>query len=416
MKLTHHISIRYIGVTSIVMLLTIPVFYFIILFVMMNSVDETLLFQKQWIEKKLKTISPVNFISYNNNIIITSGASAYDKERIFNQDIYIPEDNEIVTHRVLEFTTEANGKLYHIRCQKSLVENEDLLKSIIAMQSGIFIILLTSLLFINRNLNRKVWKPFYKTLNELHNYRVDKQSSLDLLPVKINELNDLNESINELTKRNHQLYIEQKEFTENASHELQTPLAIMQSNIDLFLQTSPITEEQALIIENLTDANQRMNKLNKALLLLAKIENNQFPNKERIYLGEIILKTVSRYEDATQQKNITLFTALDKEAEIYADKTLAEILFGNLISNAIRHTIQNGLIEITLNKNSFKITNTATGKALDAQKLFKRFQKSGTDSHSIGLGLEISQKIGNLYGCQINYSFDSNRHCFTVSF
>lgn len=190
----------------------------------------------------------------------------------------------------------------------------------------------------------------------------------------------------------------------------------MQSNIDLFLQTSPITEEQALIIENLTDANQRMNKLNKALLLLAKIENNQFPNKERIYLSEIILKIVSRYEDATQQKNITLFTALDKEAEIYADKTLAEILFGNLISNAIRHTIQNGLIEITLNKNSFKITNTATGKALDAQKLFKRFQKSGTDSHSIGLGLEISQKIGNLYGCQINYFFDSNRHCFTVSF
>ncbi len=416
MKLTHHISIRYIGVTSIVMLLTIPVFYFIILFVMMNSVDETLLFQKQWIEKKLKTISPENFISYNNNIIITSGASAYDKERIFNQDIYIPEDNEIVTHRVLEFTTVANGKLYHVRFQKSLVESEDLLRSIIAIQSGIFIILLTSLLYINRNLNRKVWNPFYKTLSELHNYRVDKQSSLDLLPNKINELNDLNKSINELTKHNHQLYLEQKEFTENASHELQTPLAIMQSNIDLLLQTSPITEEQALIIENVTDANQRMNKLNKTLLLLAKIDNNQFPNKDRINLSNIIIKTMSFYEDISRQKNITFSACLDKETGIYADTTLAEILLGNLISNAIRHTIQNGLIEIELNKNFFRITNSASGKALDPQKLFKRFQKNGTSSHSIGLGLEISRKICNLYGYQIQYSFVSDRHCFTLNF
>lgn len=383
---------------------------------MMNSMDETLVFQKQWIEKELETTSPENFISYNNDIFITSVTSENEKQRIFNQEIYIPEDNEFVTHRVLEFTTAANGKLYHVRFQKSLVETEDLLNSIIAIQSGIFIILLISLFYINRNIKRKVWKPFYKTLTELSNYRVDKQLSLDLQPCKINEINDLNKSVNELTKRNHQLYIEQKEFTENASHELQTPLAIMQSNIDLLLQTSPITEEQALIIENLTEANQRMNKLNKTLLLLTKIDNNQFPNKELINIRNVLLKLLSCYEDISKQKNITLSACLDEKTAIYADKTLAEVLLGNLLSNAIRHTTQNGMIEIELKKVSFRITNTASGKALDPEKLFKRFQKHGTNSHSIGLGLEISKKICNLYGYQIQYSFANNQHCFTLEF
>lgn len=416
MKLTNHISIRYIGMASIIVMLSIPVFYMVIHAVMLHSIEEDMRFQKQWIEKKLLTTLPENFVSYNNNITIRIGSSYEIKERVFNQDVFISEDEETITHRVLECTSVINDKPYNIRIQKSLIENKDLLNTVIVLQVLILILLQLSLLFINRRLNRRVWIPFYHTLNELRNYRMDKQESLTLKASKISELDDLNFSLNELTRRNYNVFIAQKEFTENAAHELQTPLAIMQSNLDLLMQTSPINNEQALLIEALTVANQRISKLNKTLLLLAKIENNQFTEKEQVRLNEVITEYISLYQDAMVLKKIRVSTSCVKNVEIYADKTLVGILIGNLISNAVRHTPQGGFIHFYLQPGRFRIMNTSTDGALDSENLFKRFHKQGTNRHSVGLGLEICRNICYYYKYTIEYSFDNGLHCFKVSF
>lgn len=137
MKLAHHISYRYVGISALVLLISIPVFYFILQRVMWNNFDEELKFEKKWIKETLKKTSPENFVSYNNNIIIRPGKSGQIKDDFFTENIYVSDDQETVPYRVLEFSTIENGKEYSIRIQKSLVETDDILQAIATLQLGV---------------------------------------------------------------------------------------------------------------------------------------------------------------------------------------------------------------------------------------------------------------------------------------
>ncbi|MHB9055993.1 MAG: sensor histidine kinase [Paludibacteraceae bacterium] len=416
MKLTRYIAARYIGASILIILLSIPAFFVIMRQVMYNSLDESLHIQKEWIKTELHTIPPSHIVSYDRNISIRPSNDRITSETIYNKDIYIKEDDEMVMHRVLEFYTIVNGQQYNVRIQKSLIETEDMLKSVIFIQSGILLLLMLTLFLIDRNLNKKIWKPFYKMLGNLKSYRVDTQEVLDFPQSGISEFIDLNTSLKELSRRNRELYITQKEFTENASHELQTPLAILQSNLDNLWQTLPISEEQAGIISRIQENTARMSRLNNALLLLAKIENNQFQNKEKIKLKDFVDKIVSQYQDILSHTNINRIFTEDQNIEVFADKSLMEILINNLITNAIHHTPSTGMIEIGLQNNALTVSNTAQNGELDKQKLFKRFQKQTNNSRSTGLGLEMCKKICDLYGYVISYNFENGRHNFTVEF
>jgi len=417
MKLTTHITTRYIGFTIVVLLISIPATYFVMVAVMNANIDENIRFQQKWIEEKLQTVSPQNFISFDNDITICLGKNKVTKECFYNKDIYEEDDNEMVPYRVMEFNTTVNGKSYFVRIQKSLLENDDILQVIVGIQLFVLILLFVSLLFINKYLNKKVWKPFYNTINTLQKYRIDKDKPLQLPNQSITELDSLNKSLNDLTKHNREIYITQKEFTENASHELQTPMALIQSNLDLLWQTSPISEEQMQLLQNLTEANSRMSKLSKSLLMLAKIENNQFIDKKEIDLAKLVEKWLEKLESVFSQRDIEIYQRITPSSRIVADETLMETLFGNLISNALHYTPQNGTVEIELNSSMFKIGNSGNGKRLNKEKLFKRFQKQENSQKSgNGLGLEICKRICDLNGFKINYDFFNSKHWFTVTF
>ena len=417
MKLTNHIALRYIGVATIVLLISVPLFYVVLQRVMWNSIDESLRFQKEWTEEQLKNISPEHFVSFNNDIIILPRLFP-NIERYYNEKIYIPYDKEMVTYRVLEFNTKARGIPYAVRIQKSLVESEDVLQAIAAMQIGVLLILLLSLILINRNLRKNVWIPFYKTLDKLRSYRIDGEESFNLSTSKIEEINSLNRSLNDLTKHNKEIFTTQKEFTENASHELQTPLATMQSSLDLLWQTSPLSEEQARLVQNLTETNIRMSKLNKALLLLAKIDNNQFTDKKEISVGKLTKKILVQYENNFALKNIQIQKDISSVVTVFADETIMESLIGNLISNAFRHTPLNGYVDLQISNNSFKVGNTAKEQQpLDKERLFCRFQKQQYNvQNSFGIGLEICHHICIKSGFEIHYDFSDNKNWFIVKF
>ncbi len=417
MKLTSHITTRYIGFTIVVLLISIPATYFVLLAVMNANIDENLRFQQKWIEEKLQTVSPQNFISFDNEITIRPGKNKATKEHFYNKDIYEEDENEMVPYRVMEFNTTVNGNSYFVRIQKSLLENDDILQVIVGIQLLVLILLFVSLIFINKYLNKKVWKPFYNTLDTLQKFRIDKDKPLQLPNQSITELDNLNKSLNELTKHNREIYITQKEFTENASHELQTPLALMQSDLDLLWQTSPLSEEQAQLLQNLTEANSRMSKLSKSMLMLAKIENHQFTDKKEIDLAKLVEKWLEKLESVFSQRNIEIYQRITPSSRIVADETLMETLFGNLISNALHYTPQNGTVEIELNSSMFKIGNSGNGKPLDKEKLFKRFQKQDNSQKSgNGLGLEICKRICDLNNFKISYDFFNVKHWFTITF
>ena len=415
MKLVNYIAGRYIIYAILILLVAIPVFYFSMQYLLLHSQDETMKDQKEWIEKKLKTTSPENFVSFENSVIVKPSTNLNEFEKLSTEPVFIADDNEMVMHRVLLANVIVNGKPFEIRIQKSMIEDEDLLKSILILQLLLVAILLIGLVIINFKISKKIWKPFKDIVQKLNLYRVDKSGQPDFMATNITEFKDLTSSIKNLTERNSKLYKAQKEFTENASHELQTPIAVMQSKVELLMQTSPISEEQAELIEEISFAGNRMQRLNRTLLFLAKIENNQFPDTEKININNILKKLIIQYEQPALQKNIQLEPLLENNIEVVANPVLLDILIGNILSNAIRHGESGQYVSVKTFGNTLSISNPAKEK-LEEQNLFQRFKKQTDNSNSMGLGLEMSKKICNLYNFKIQYKFEGDRHIFSVVF
>lgn len=415
MKLISYISRRYIVYAILILLIAIPAFYFSLRYLMLKSLDENINHQKAWIEKQLKTTMPDNFISFENSIIVRPSNNPKVFDSLYNQPVFIPDDNETVMHRISVSNTIVNGKPYEIRIQKSMIEDEDLLNSILVLQLILVIVLLAGLIAINFQLSKKLWKPFNDIVHKLSLYRVDSNEDYQFIPTNIEEFKNLGSSIKDLIKRNQKLYRTQKEFTENASHELQTPIAVMQSNLELLMQTSPISQEQADLIEEISVAGNKMQRLNRTLLLLTKIENNQFPDTGKLKINTSIQKLLSQYEEPAAQKDIQWEIHIENEIEITANPILIDILIGNILSNAIRHS-ENGRKVLVRTSHQELIIGNYGNNELNKKDLFQRFKKQSENTNSIGLGLEMSKKICDLYHYDIQYQFVNDMHLFSINF
>jgi signal transduction histidine kinase len=420
MKLLHKTIRTYFIVSLIILLAAIPVFYFAIQQIVREDMNEELIATRDGVIPKLK-----NYLLSNNvqelklvdpNILITSSSLTTESDSLTTVDIYDNRGDELVPHRVLTSHRILNGKPIKIVITTSLVDNDNLISSIVAVEVILLFMLLAGLAVINRKLSKNIWQPFYNTLRKLQNYTVENTEPLALEPSGIDEFNDLQKSLEELTQRTKHAYLGQKEFAENASHEMQTPLAVFQGKLELLMQTAPLSETQAELIGDLADASQRMARLNKSLLLLAKIENKQFPANEKISLDNIIRHYIQQYEPQVLQKQLTLNYSFNSDTILDCNKTLLEILVDNLIGNAIRHNNLNGSIIITLQPGTLTIQNTGVDSKLNEQRIFSRFQKDSTDVNSLGLGLEIVKKICVLYNFKISYSKQEDLHTFLVFF
>ena len=420
MKLLQKTIRSYFIYSVIVLLVAIPVFYFVIQGIVREDVDEDLLNTKQMLKPIVadailnNTIDQLQFLDHD--ITVSKSTENREFDTFSTVEIFDSLTKELVPHRVLTSHFSTNGSSCVLQIETSLVDNDELIESIVKVQIALLFLLITGLFIINRNLSKKVWMPFYVTLNKLRNYKVEMHEPLALSQTSITEFNDLNTSLQELTERTHQSYISQKEFTENASHEMQTPVAILQSKLELLMQTTPLSEEQAELMNDLADASRRMTRLNKSLVLLTKIENNQFADKENISLILYLEKFILQYQPQINEKQIVVEKEFTTEEVLYANASLIEVLISNLLGNAIRHNNVGGSIVIQLNPGELVIQNTGRQTALDEIKVFKRFQKESADSNSIGLGLEMVKKVCSIYQYSVTYAFINNLHRFKVCF
>lgn len=415
MRLIHYISTRYFIYTVLLAILSVPLFYLFVQQLMLHNLDEALTYQRDWIEKKLESGVENSFTSYNNSVRIELSGAQKVEDRFYNKQVFIPDDNEMVKHRVLASVISVNGKYYKVRIEKSMLEDEDLLKSISALQFVFIALLLAGTFFINRSLSATIVDPFNNTLKQLKDYRIDQDIKPVFIETKIRELNELNYSIDSLVNTNASLFQAQKAFTENASHEMQTPLAVLQSKLDLLLQT-PVNKEQAVLVEELNRSIRKLQRLNRSLLLLTKIENNQFPDRQRVALKEVVAEVAANFEDLMLQKEIRFKLEVNEMPILTANAALIDILVSNLFSNALRHTNEGGAVEVVLNSKTFAISNSSASAALDKERIFQRFNKDSADPSSIGLGLEICKQIADLHHYNLRYGFAQGIHHFTIHF
>jgi signal transduction histidine kinase len=219
-----------------------------------------------------------------------------------------------------------------------------------------------------------------------------------------------------MTERIRNDYLNLKEYTENASHEIQTPLAIINSKLELLLQSGEMSEKQYKALVDAYEASIRLSKYNSTLILLAKIENKQFPESKLVSFEVILTNLLGNLEDLIKSKKLEVVTNFVPNTTIQMNPYLAEMLVVNLVKNAVRHNVKGGKLAVEIGQAYFQVSNTGPEQPLDNNLLFQRFYKSSASPESLGLGLAIVEKICALYGFQVSYQFHEKMHCLRVDF
>jgi two-component system OmpR family sensor kinase len=287
--------------------------------------------------------------------------------------------------------------------------------AVTALTMTFFVLMMVGFILINRRISKNLWKPFYFSLGKIKNFNLDQQHNISFDKPDIDEFNELNQSLERLISGNIASYRQQKEFAENASHELQTPLSIIQSKLELLSQNSALQDDQYALIEDTLKALARVSRINKNLLLLTKIENNQYMDEESVNLSELLEKNLSMFSNFLDDKQLTLTKKIDPDIYVTGNKILIEILLNNLVTNSIRYSIEHGDIGISLTPCSIKISNPGA-VSLKQDRLFKRFSTGSSESPGTGLGLALVKEICARYRWKENYLFENNNHIFLVSF
>ena len=344
----------------------------------------------------------------NKNVQISS---AYSDTVIFNE---IEKRHKV--YRQLQFTTMFNGHNYHLRIFRSLEESDDLIVKIFLMMTILVFVIIILLLLLNRRSSLRAWNVFYDTIDKIKNYDLGSHEQFSLKQSDVKEFYELNTVLLAMTDKIKTDYINLKEYTENASHEIQTPLAIINAKMELLLQSGDLKENQLKAVSDAYEASNRLSKLNNSLILLSKIENRQFPESRPVDPKYLIETQLEMLEDLILSKNISVEKNFSTPLSVMMNPYLAEILFSNLVKNAIRHNIEGGKLLIDFYKEQVVISNTGSKNKIDKDILFKRFHKSSSSSESLGLGLAIVLKICEVYGFSVEYEYKNEMHCMKVTF
>lgn len=425
MKLLDRTLRTYLLYSVVVILISTPVFYLVIERLFVQDLDEALLLRKATIQQKLGQFTSLQQLLAwrdleGNTELRPLTAQMPLRDSLYDAFYTQPEEadsTEVEAFRELSARLRYRGQPVLLITRISVVENEDLLQAVVLTQLGLLLFLLVGLLLLNRYIARRLWHPFYQTLGQLQQFDVAKAEPLHLSPSPISEFTQLNLALNELTRRSHQVYLGQKEFTENAAHELQTPLAIFQSKLERLSQTQPLTHEQADLIGSLNAGTVRLGRLNKSLLILARLENHHPGELRPLNLATLLSTLLPQFDSFLEVKDLTLErTGIQDGPIVQASPSLLDILLTNLLTNAIRYTHRGGQIGIDLQPQRLTITNPGEALDIPAEKLFARFQKGNDQRGGVGLGLAIAKKIADTSGYSLTYHYEEGQHQFVIGF
>lgn len=425
MKLLNQ-SLKYLTF-SILIILTIwsVIFYFNMLHEIKSSIDEGLENSKRLIIKNALTdpsiLNKKQFDESYFSIQKITKSEALTKTDTYTDTTLLMQDAdddapEEEPVRMLTTAFRNNDNYYELKVANSILEEDDLIKELLWDVVWLCLILILSILIINNWILKKLWNPFYDFLQQLRKYRIGNANKLPNIQTNTKEFIDLNLAVNALLKQNTEIYENQKEFIGNASHELQTPLAIVTNKIELFLEDENLDSEQAKNITEIYQIIHRLIRLNKSLLLLSKIDNNQYFDNKKVSINTTVYKIKEELHEFISNKNIQITITETTELFIEIDPILITVLIGNLFKNAIFHNIENGKINIEIDTDRFSISNSTNKPALDQKVIFNRFHKSKTNSGGTGLGLAIVKAITKLYEYQVKYEFGSEMHSFQLFF
>jgi signal transduction histidine kinase len=328
--------------------------------------------------------------------------------------LYSNVEHKMHNFRQVVFTIRDNGKIYRVTFSKPLQGIHHTSRAIIFVSALTVLAAILASLITNRMLLRRLWRPFYDALKAMQNLQLGNAGKLHFPETTTEEFAFMNESLGIAARKAAEDYLLLKEFTENASHELQTPLSIIRSKLEILIQDENLSPQQSEIVSSLFASLKKLSRLNQSLLLLTKISNQQFHQVERIDLKEKMEDKLAQFRELWSANQIKASWELE-DAAIEANADLIDILLNNLLSNAGNHNFANGSIRILLQSNELTISNTSPSSALDPKRVFTRFYKGDSHTGNNGLGLSIVKEICEASSIVPSYRYVPDSHYFSFA-
>jgi len=387
---------------------------------MLDGIDESLRTDLQQIRLQLEN-DPGAVIKYArlSSSLEVEAVGLSDRVTSVYRDTerYSTREQEMMPYRELETVLQVGGQNYRVILRKLTVEYDDLFLAIAGAELLLILLLGLGMWWLNRGLLKRLWHPFFGSLEAAGKYQAG-SGALEKLPASdIDEFERLNNVLREMTRTIERDYRSLKQFTENASHEIQTPLSVIKNRVELLIQREDADEEQMELIREVYESANKLSRLNRGLLLLAKIENRQFEESETLYLGRLASEQLEFLEEMIDTREISVSTDIKNEEPVQMNRDLAELLVRNLVSNAVRHGNVGGDIRIQATAQSLILSNTGQPPepGETPARSFERFKKA-RQSGSLGLGLSIVKAICEVYGFEADYRYEDGYHFVEIDF
>lgn len=411
----------------VVLLASIPVYFYLIDTIWINEIDENNALIAQRTEIELNNLQ-LNDAELEKSLYLWNKVQPHTQltkiestskiaDSLYTVSRQNPYDTkkDINRFRGLSKIIQIHNSSYKLSVETIIEESEETIWEITKLTILFYILLIIGFLALNKWLSGRLWQPFRHTLEQLKAFQLNKQSKVDFKKSNTLEFEELNEVVAQLIEENTATFKIQKEFTENASHELQTPLALIKGKLDLLIQQEQVTNNQYQIVEEINNVLTRVSRINKNLLLLAKMENNQFQKLKVINVSTIATNVVANLQEHFNGKKIHFTPSIDNLVTIEGNTTLIEILLNNLLLNTIKHSEPKSEVSLSVTKYGITVVNSGA-HALSNTQLYKRFASKTENSSGTGLGLAIIKQVCEVHHWQIEYTFEKNNHNFCIQF
>lgn len=423
MKLIYKVAIR-LSIAMVAVLVVWAVFFYLAVIDEVNDeVDDSLEdYSEVIIMRALSGRELPSMDNGTNNMyflqeVTPEYASTHDVIAYSDDVVFIEEKQEEEPARVLKnIFKDKDGRFFELTVAIPNIEKTDLVESILYWILLLFFVLLCVMLIINLLIYRRCMQPLYVLLNWLDNYKVGSENESLVNSTDITEFSKLNGAAIRNAGRQEMFFEQQKQFIGNASHEIQTPVAVCLNRLELLLDTPSLSEEVMGELIKIQHTLKYISRLNKSLLFLTKIDNNQFHETTKVDVKAVVERYINDYREVYAYKNITLQLDLHESLVFDMNETLCSSLVNNLLKNAFVYNVDGGRVEVSIDAGRLAVRNTGLGEPLNADKLFERFYQTHKSEGSTGLGLAIVDSICRLYGIERVYSFDGGMHIFSIDF
>ncbi len=420
MKLFHNVMLHISIASAIIMAAWAVFFYWAIVDEVNDEVDDSLddytenLIIRVLNGEKMPSLNNGSNNQYYMYDISEEYANTYPWITYRDEMVYIDEKLEYEPARILVTIFKTDDGYKELVVYTPTIDKLDLQKAILVWIIALYIGIFLTLLLLNVWIFRRNMKPLYVLLSWFNKYKIGN----DCAPLRnksdITEFKKLYRAVTMSVERNEKLYEQQKVFIGNASHEMQTPLAICLNRLEMLMEDDNLTEKQMEEIAKTHQTLENITRMNKSLLLLCKIENGQYADVKDVSVNAIISQYVGIYNEIYAYKNITVKVSETSSLSMRINESLAVMLVSNLLKNAYLHNNDNGNIEVVVTEKGFSVSNSGE-LALDPSKIFTRFYQGSKKEGSTGLGLALVNTICKAAGLKISYDFNEKMHILSIS-